>query len=90
MTDRIISEGERWTIWDAYDAGIAASYDSWNTHNPESRARETFESYPRKASLWCERVVKYDKQLIAAKPDPRDINTNETNAATVATNEGTI
>ncbi|OJX72814.1 hypothetical protein [Leifsonia sp. 71-9] len=64
---RIISEGERWTIWDTFDGSVIMQFDSWSDTDPAGRAREAFDSYPRRASLWREQVVKYERELIDSK-----------------------
>lgn len=65
MTDpQIISEGERWSVFDILDGAVVVSFDSWGVFNPEARAREVFETYPRRASLLKEKVVKYDREII--------------------------
>lgn len=70
--DRIISEGENWVIEDQLDGIEVMTFNSWDYHNPEERAREAFKVYPRQAKLWYQKVVKYERELIAGKPHPDD------------------
>lgn len=86
MSDRILSEGEQWTIWDQLDGQVAMTFSSWTHYDAETRAREAFAAYPRQASLWRERLVKYEKDRITYKADPRGTTTTETTNET--TNEG--
>ena len=62
--DQIISEGERWSVFDIIDGAIVASFDSWGVSVPEDRAREVFATYPRRTSLLRERVVKYEREIV--------------------------
>lgn len=63
------NEGERWTIVDQLDATTMMTFDSWSYFDPEGRAREAYDSYPRPAYLWRERVVKFERVLME-HPDP--------------------
>lgn len=67
MTDQIISEGEKWMVVDVLDDAIIASFSSWNTFDPEGRAREIFMNYPRESTLFCQKVVTYERHAISHK-----------------------
>lgn len=68
----IISEGERWTIFDILDAEVVATFDSWRNYDPEARAREFFKAYPRRAALQKEKVVKYDREWVETNWDEEE------------------
>ncbi|ANJ26804.1 hypothetical protein [Agromyces aureus] len=79
--DQIISEGERWSVFDILDAATIASFDSWGVMFPEERAREVFESYPRRASLLREKVVKYEREIVDIDPIEDDGSPSEPDEA---------